>query len=332
MKQQLKRVKAAVEIAADGLYDAGRFFRWSQSGRQTLNFAQLEGRILAKAHSIEKGLAMPLVRPFFGGDALAELCARMDQYEAGGFDRTGVAYQKGQHAIAAYLAHHEGQTLPQDLAFVRARAAAGLRPEIGGVLEVRSDQIRRAATGDFASLVHSRHSIRDFGPEPVDRVLIDQAVELAQRSPSVCNRQGGRVHVVTEPELLQKALAIQGGNRGFGHGIRTVLVVTNDLSIFRDSKERNQGFVDGGLFAMTLMYGLHFLGLGCCALNWSASRDKDRRFRALLGIPDNQIVIMLLGVGALKDSFRVASSPRRSLATILDSSNTHGEAQEGAGP
>lgn len=317
MKQQLKRIKAAIEIIADSIHDAGRYFRWSQSGRQVLSPAQLEGRLLAKAHSIEKGLSMPVVRSFFGQEALKELCARMDQYEAAGLDRNGTAYVKGQHAIAAYLAHHEGQLLPESLDFIRPRAAGMATPEHGGVLEVRSDRIKREAAGDFASLVYSRHSIRDFASSPVDPEVIDRAVALAQRSPSVCNRQSGRVYALTDPTMLNLALKIQGGNRGFGDGIGTLLVVTADLSIFRDSKERNQGFVDGGLFAMTLIYALHFLGLGCCALNWSAGRNKDRKLRALIGIPDNELVIVLLGVGHLKAEFRVASSPRRMRDEVL---------------
>lgn len=317
MKQQLKRIKAAIEIIADGIYDAGRYYRWSQSGRLALTPSQLEGRMLAKAHSIEKGLSMPIVRSFFGQEALTELCVRMDQYEAAGLDRDGTAYLKGQHAIAAYLAHHEGQPLPDSLDFIRLRAAAMASPEHGGVREVRSDRIRREAAGDFASLVHSRHSIRDFAASPVSSEVIDRAVALAQRSPSVCNRQSGRVYAVTDPTILGHALTIQGGNRGFGEGIGTLLVVTADLSIFRDSKERNQGFVDGGLFAMTLIYALHFLGLGCCALNWSAGRKKDRKLRALLSIPDNELVIVLLGVGHLKEEFRVASSPRRTRDDVL---------------
>lgn len=319
MKAQLKRLKAAWEIVGDAAYDAGRFFRHSQSGRRTLNPAQLRGRMLAKAHSIEKGLSMPDVRPFFGKDALSELARLMKAFEAQGLDRNDAAYLMGRHAVAAYLEHHRarGLELPAELAFVQALSADQGSAELGGVRTVTATALKAAGRGDFDSVVNTRHSIRAFDAGPVDPATLEQAVALAQKSPSVCNRQSCGVYVVDDPELRKQALDIQGGNRGFGQDIGALLVVTSDLSIFRDSKERNQGFVDGGLFAMTLMYALHYLGLGCCPLNWSAARAKDRRLRHLLDIPDNELVIVLLGVGNLKPSFDVASSPRRAKAEVI---------------
>lgn len=319
MKAQLKRLKAVLEIVGDAAYDAGRFFRHSQSGRRDLNPAQLRGRMLAKAHSIEKGLSMPDVRPFFGRDALTELSRLMKTFEAQGLDRNDPAYLMGRHAVAAYLEHHRarGLQLPTELDFVHALSAERGSPELGGVHSVTAATLRAAGRGDFDSVVDSRHSIRSFNADPIDAATIERAVALAQKSPSVCNRQGCGVYVVGDPSLRKQALAVQGGNRGFGQEIGTLLVVTSDLSIFRDSKERNQGFVDGGLFAMTLMYAVHYLGLGCCPLNWSASRAKDRRLRHLLGIPDNELVILLLGVGNLKPSFEVASSPRRARGDVI---------------
>lgn len=317
MKKYLRRFKAAVEIAGDSLYDARRFFRWSQSGRETLNPAQLRGRMLAKAHSIEKGLSMPDVRPFFGGAALKELCHLMTQYQAANLDLRDPVYLKGRYALAAYLAFHAGRPLPDELAFILPFSADEPEALNGGVRVVSADDLRRRAKGDFREVVLSRHSIRTFSPQPVEPDLIDQAVRLAQQSPSVCNRQACGVVLVQDPEKHKAALEIQGGNRGFGHEVTSLLVVTADLSVFRDSKERNQAFVDGGLFAMTLMYALHHAGVGCCPLNWSADRHKDVRLRRLLGIADDTVIIMLLGVGVLKPQFSVAASPRRMMSDVV---------------
>lgn len=317
MKRYLRRLKAAVEIAGDSLYDAQRFFQWSQSGQRALNPAQLRGRMLAKAHSIEKGLSMPDVRPFFGGEALTELCRLMTRYETLDLDRSDPVYLKGRHAVGAYLAFHDGRSLPDELAFIREFGAGEPDALSGGVREVSADDLSRRGRGDFREVVLSRHSIRTFAPQPVDPGLIAEAVRLAQQSPSVCNRQACGVVFVQDPEKLKTALSIQGGNRGFGHEVTSLLVVTTDLSVFRDSKERNQAFVDGGLFSMTLMYALHHAGLGCCPLNWSAGRRKDVRLRRLLGIADHTVVVVLLGVGALKPVFQVASSPRRRSTEVI---------------
>lgn len=319
MKERLRRAKALIGIGADALYDARRFFRHSQSGRRALSDQQLRARMLAKAHSIEKGLSMPSVRPFFGKDALQELCARMTEYDDRQLDRNDPVYSKGRHVVSAYLAFHEavGQPLPAEFSYIRDWASDTISPERGGAIDKTADQVKSAARGDFRALAQSRHSVRTFSGDPVDRADLQRAIELAQRSPSVCNRQSCKVYVIENEAVLTATLEIQGGNRGFGQEVCRVLVVTSALPAFRDSKERNQGFVDGGLFSMSLMYALHYEGLGCCPLNWSAGREKDKRLRQLLGIPDDELVIVLLGVGHLKDEFRVASSPRRSASEIV---------------
>jgi hypothetical protein len=48
-------------------------------------------------------------------------------------------------------------------------------------------------------------------------------------------------------------LSYQNGNSGFGHTVPALFVITSDMRIFEKSGERNQGWVDGGLFAMALV-------------------------------------------------------------------------------
>jgi nitroreductase len=122
---------------------------------------------------------------------------------------------------------------------------------------------------------------------------------------------------VDNPDKRRKALDIQGGNRGFGDEISTLLVVTQDTSIFRDAKERNQAYVDGGLFSMSLLYALHYLKMGCCPLNWSASRQKDMRLRSLLSLAPSEVIIMLIAAGEIPSDLRVAYSPRRSTHEVV---------------
>lgn len=306
-------------LGVNYIYDLQRFAAWSASSRRRLTDAQLESRLLQKAHSIEKGLAMPAVRPGFGGVALRELRNLMADYRRRGLDPNRTGFQMASHAIGAYLDHHRstGSTIPDELRFVADLAVAESDPECGGVRRVTAKDVVAGAQGDFASLVRARHSIRSLAPGNVEPQLIESAVSLALRSPSVCNRQGGRVHVLTDPVLKAKALEIQGGNRGFSEEIDTVLIVTQELGIFRGARERNQAWIDGGLFAMTLLYGLAYVGLGACPLNWSSDRKQDLKLRRLLALPENEVVIMMIGVGLLRDEFAVATSPRRALVDVL---------------
>ncbi|WP_245521639.1 nitroreductase family protein [Rhizobium leguminosarum] len=71
------------------------------------------------------------------------------------------------------------------------------------------------------------------------------------------------------------------------------------------------------MFAMTLALGLHAEGLGACMLNWSAAREQDIKMRTCVGIPDNEIIITLIGFGHMRDEFRVPVSARKPIDMVL---------------
>ncbi len=241
IKPYLRRLKALANIAADAAYDARRYFRFSQSGRSDLTENQIKGRLLQKAHSIEKGLAMSDVRAFFGKSPLQELDRLLLAYDAKGFAQDHVSRQKALSVLRAYRDHHVGRDLelPDDLDHL-TRRAGDANGQPAGIKTIDRAALFEAAAGDLESVMKSRHSIRAFADAPVDPEAIQRAVALAQTSPSVCNRQSARVYVVRDPALKEQALKLQGGNRGFGHQLDSILVVTSDLGTFRDSRERNR--------------------------------------------------------------------------------------------
>ncbi len=74
---------------------------------------------------------------------------------------------------------------------------------------------------------------------------------------------------------------------------------------------------------MSLVYALHSLGLGSCCLNWSVEKEHDEKLHAVTGIPASEMVIMMIGVGALPDSLQVAQSPHKPVGTLLVHGRTH---------
>jgi nitroreductase len=162
-----------------------------------------------------------------------------------------------------------------------------------------------------------RYSIRQFAPDDVDMCLIEKAVVMAQKTPSVCNRQSAKVYVFSQQEDKQKVLSYQNGNRGFGDQASKVLIVTSDLQHFMSVGERNQCWIDGGMFSMSLVYALHSLGLGTCCLNWSVESQVDQALREAVGIPESEAVMMMLAVGHLPDKLKVAQSPRKNIKDVM---------------
>ena len=112
-------------------------------------------------------------------------------------------------------------------------------------------------------------------------------------------------------------LAFQAGNAGFCQDIQTVFVVTSNLSEMNLIGERYQGWIDGGIFAMTLALAIHAEGLGACFLNWSVEPAQDRAMRNHLGIADDELVITMMSAGHLKEAFSVPVSHRKPLEDVL---------------
>ncbi|NKS28501.1 hypothetical protein GS505_22590 [Rhodococcus hoagii] len=113
---------------------------------------------------------------------------------------------------------------------------------------------------------------RQFSPEPVSAAELEFAACAARQAPAVCNRQFGRLHVFTDRSDIRKVLEIQGGATRFADEITGLAIVTTSLRSYWDDTQRNQAWVDGGLFAMSFIFGLHAQGLGSVSLNWSKSR------------------------------------------------------------
>jgi len=125
------------------------------------------------------------------------------------------------------------------------------------------------------------------------------------------------VHIFTKQEDIQRALLYQNGNRGFNDQIDKLAVIVSDLECFTSSGERFQKWIDGGMFAMSLVYALHSLGLGTCCLNWSVDAATDKAFRNAINVKNSEELIMMLAIGNLPEELNVCDSPRKDIHEVL---------------
>lgn len=84
-----------------------------------------------------------------------------------------------------------------------------------------------------------------------------------------------------------------------------LLLVTSDIRAFMNYGERNEPFVDGGLFSMSLLYALEAYGLAACPLNAMFNLAQDRQTRELLNMPDYEFPVMYIAVGNFPESVPV---------------------------
>jgi nitroreductase len=301
-------------------YDERHYVRHGGMLQSDLFVQQI--KLVQHVHTLEKGLALAEPRPGFGQTLIAYLLATVPRYVAlAGIDQT-VLMVHG--VLGEYLAFHRKQNMvaPREAEITGllrqlAEACAQGMCVPSPTIEQSREEIWRAARIDFEAFVKGRHSIRQFSSEPVSAEAISKAVRWAQQTPSSCNRQPARVHVFSRAEDKEKILKLQGGSRGFGHLASHVLAVTADLRCFINPKERHQAWIDGGMFAMSLVYALHALGYGSCCLHWAVDTETDIAMRRVTGILDHEEIIMLLAVGSLPPRLKVAASGRRPVEDIL---------------
>lgn len=142
-----------------------------------------------------------------------------------------------------------------------------------------------------------RRSVRSFCAKPVDRSLLEKAVQIASLAPSACNRQPYHFFISDEPVFSEKLLNIPLGAKSFAHTVPCVIVITADLSCYSSERDRHLIYIDSALASMQLMLALETLGLSSCPINWPDIEDKERELQSLLALAETVRPIMLIAVG-----------------------------------
>ncbi|MWD29579.1 nitroreductase [Aquicoccus sp. SCR17] len=295
------------------IYDWRLYGRWCHGIGANKKQKQLESALIKSYHGFEKGLSLGSPRPGFGVDKIEYVKILSDEWITQyGFQGAVVPAISALSAYLEFNKRHEIY-LPELEKWLSEKQEA-LKPPAGGTRHIKRCQILKEISSGPEGFFLSRHSVRSFSPEPVPLDDIRKAIKLAQKAPSVCNRQGSRVYCF---QNAMDALKWQPGNRGFGDRASRALVVTADLQAFSGAGERNQCWIDGGMFAMSVIYALHALGYGTCPLAWSQRGHFDRKARHALGIPDSEVIIMMIAVGSLPEEFDVAFSQRLDIDGVL---------------
>jgi nitroreductase len=305
------------------LYDFKRVLKFSSAVYLGDNEEKLHALLIMGYHSIEKGLSLPHPRPGFGRHHVHALLLRLERYVRyfGVEDQCIVAI----NVLKSYCKFNESnnivdQTLTDEIARIERLCVEGSRCPVscsGGVRTVRAEDFYKASKIDLSEFFGARSSVRQFSEKIVPVSEIEKAIRMAQKTPSSCNRQSARVRLLNKNSDVQDALKIQNGAQGFAGAVTTVLVVTSDLSCFQSAGERYQCWIDGGMFAMSIIYALHSLGLVSCCLNWSKKKDVDVRFKRRFSIPHSESIIVLVAVGYPPDEFKIAESSRKKLERVL---------------
>lgn len=273
--------------------------------------------IIMEYHIVEKGLTMPRRRVNFGHAVVKSLIQKTLAFHKNfGSDEPQVTHAIG--VLHAYNEMHKDFDRSSDPTFWKTLADFLARfPEVPAATQahVTREAFYASNEAPFPQFAAARHTLRHYAGA-LDIEKIRKAVALAQTAPSACNRQHARVYCLSDHTLRDQVLALQNGNRGFGHLADKLLVVTTDLADLCGANERNDAFTNGGIFLMNLCYALHYCEVAHCMLNWSVNPETDRALRELLYIAHTEVVIAILSCGEAPEEFDVATSPRKPLEAI----------------
>ena len=263
----------------------------------------IEAQLRKSLHRVEKGLSLANPRRPFGESIERDLVQllRVARETAGGGESFESAIAQAERALTSLRLWNETGQL-DDLSGRPAQVAG---PFTG------------AARDAVKSFFEGRNSTRSFAAgKPVSDADMNAAIETALASPSVCNRATGRVHLYHGAEMVAKLFALQQGNRGLD-GVEHVAIVTTSLPMFTGTDEFVQPWIDGGIFAMNLVWGFEQRGIATCFLNWSMPHAASTELRAVAGIPEDELVITLIAFGHPAGDLRVTASEKPPLETVV---------------
>lgn len=300
-------------------YEDGKlFYKHSMVFRQN-TFNKLESRIILHYHGLEKGFLHGKFKYRFGENRVKELIVLLKKEEV-------IKNKEKTQVAAAYLSmckyyekHKKDGVDISDFfsneIYYYFQNLSTLDLEIVKPHTVES--FFEFHNSNFLDFSKSRGSVRSFSGEKIPIETINKVIELAKTAPSVCNRQPNKIYYIDNKSKIEKIFEIQKGLKGYSDEIVQLLVLVSDRNYFYSVGERNQLYIDGGIFLMNLLYALHFYKIGACPAHWGLNKDEDKKIKVELNIKDSEKVICLIPIGIPKSNFLTTLSLRRNYDEIL---------------
>ena len=321
LKKQKRLAVSEFDLLKAYHSDYEEYKRWQYHNPNVKTQNALEAKILRQTHVIEKGMSLSHPREKFGVQKALELLEFIDEFvEYGYIIKDSVPVMNALGVLKAYLTYHEERGFkPEDVLKKLEKYSMYLQEkEQYGIVEVNKADMEKKAHGSFLEFFMSRHSVRQFSDRPIDIEDIEKAVKLAMKAPSACNRQSCKAYFYKDKDVNKELGNLIAGNTGFDGEVQNYIVVTSDMSAFYDPFERNQVYVDGGIFTMALVEALHYYGIASCILQNGEYKERNLKFKEICkNIPENEKIVLFIAIGYYKDNFTYAVSHRKNLEDVL---------------
>lgn len=320
VSSSFEKISKVSSLFIEFLQDMAVFIRYSGISPLQNKQRKLYYKLLIEAHTLEKGLSLAAPRPLFGRQKIEFLIKSLDRYDP---SLSLMPVEMILGAFNSYIKFHRDLGV-SDPMLDRMESWAELKQKTtsaspSGGLRMFRVPYEGISTMTPSSFLLSRFSNRRFSPDRLPHEVVTAIVGNARFAPSQCNRQSTHAHFYQDQEKIRALLELQGGSAGFSQDITNLFVITSELSAWGGAQQRNQPFVDGALFCMSLIYFMHASGVATCPLNLAITNSRERKIKSEAGIPMDQRVIMMIAVGypVSAEIVSAAASPRRDTAEIL---------------
>lgn len=283
-----------------------------------------EADLILNYHSLEKGMLFKKMKSGFAKNRILNLHKILndkDIIKNAHRSQIKVGYQ----VICKYYELHQAKNLDisefyteAQYDFYKSVLQNGYDDCFSGIYSwSKNDFYHDVQSKSFADFAKSRQSIRDFTGEKINQERIKKAIEIANTAPSVCNRQASNVYLIENKTKIDEILKVQGGFTGYTDNVNQLLIVTNDRKFYYTVGERNQFYIDGGLYLMNLLYALHYLQIANCPANWGKTKKDEDKLKPWIDIPESEKIICLIPIGEATESFNTTLSKRRPIEETL---------------
>jgi len=138
------------------------------------------------------------------------------------------------------------------------------------------------------TVIKSRHSVRKFKPDPVNELIIKDALECAAHAPTAMNLQPWLFGVIKNKDMLGKIARITD------HG-KFIADAPLCFTVFGEKKEKYY-LEDCCAATENLILALQAHGINSC---WVAGEKKPyvETIRSLLGVPEKYTLVSLVPAG-----------------------------------
>jgi nitroreductase len=315
LKETVKRVLNRLEIFRCYLND------YKESIQHSLTLGinsedKSKAYLLLVMHGIEKGLSFEKKKPGWGGERASYLTKLIRDHLK--------KYTKSEvvvvaiNVLEAYLSDESStrdDNIRQDIELLIKEHKEELQPNLGGTMPVTvPDHI--TDYNEVLQFYSSRKSVRSYSNRDVTDEEIEKAKLIARTTPTACNRQTARIHIIRDREVLSRLLDNQLGDQGWCHKTNVLFIITSNLSYFSGTYERNQALIDGGLYAMNFVMGLHAQKIASCFKMYVRDPRRDKEFKRIAHIPLFEIPVVLVFAGHYNDGESYAPISHRLISQI----------------